>query len=289
MVNTLDFSQIKAVASDLNGTLVSHGFKVLPRAIKVLRKLEDLGLQIFLASGRPPRSMSLILDMLKLSHPLVLCCNGAVVLDHEKKKIIESFPIAQEYILSILKKMKESLGNDIYIGVESGLVFKCEQGYALRRGPENMNHDYIAVNDGDVESLLTDPVEKIVVLHQIWSSDKLDHYLKTVTFNDDSKKWENIIHVTYSNPYFVEISAVGITKGSTLKKIIDEKLDLKPENIVAFGDMPNDIQMIELAGIGVAMGNARDEVKKIADYITLTNEEDGVASVLEQLLEYKKI
>ncbi|KAI9309464.1 HAD-like domain-containing protein [Cunninghamella echinulata] len=284
MVNNLDFSQIKMVASDLDGTLVSHGFEVSARAIKVLKELEDIGFQIILASGRPPRSMALILDMIKLSHPLVLCCNGAVVLDHEKKKIIKSFTIAQEYLFNLLKKMKDTLGNDIYIGVESGLLFKCEQGYALKRGPENMNHDYIIIDE--LEEFVMEPVEKIVVVHKEWPANQLDHYLKTVIFND--AVWDRVIHITYSNPHFIEISAVGISKGTTIKSITEEQLGLNSKNLIAFGDMPNDLQMLEYAGIGVAMENALDEVKKIADHVTLTNEEDGVAVVLEKLLEYKK-
>ncbi|CAO3632208.1 unnamed protein product [Cunninghamella echinulata] len=228
--------------------------------------------------------MALILDMIKLSHPLVLCCNGAVVLDHEKKKIIKSFTIAQEYLFNLLKKMKDALGNDIYIGVESGLLFKCEQGYALKRGPENMNHDYIIIDE--LEEFVMEPVEKIVVVHKEWPANQLDHYLKTAIFNDAT--WERVVHITYSNPHFIEISAVGISKGTTIKSITEEQLGLNSKNLIAFGDMPNDLQMLEYAGIGVAMENALDEVKKIADHITLTNEEDGVAVVLEKLLEYKK-
>jgi hydroxymethylpyrimidine pyrophosphatase-like HAD family hydrolase len=90
-----------------------------------------------------------------------------------------------------------------------------------------------------------------------------------------------------SKPHFLEMSALTVNKGTALAFLGGEAWDC-PEEIMAIGDSLNDIEMIQYAGIGVAMGNARPEVKKVADYITATNEEDGVAQAIEKFVLAKR-
>ncbi|KAI8064720.1 HAD-like domain-containing protein [Gongronella butleri] len=284
--DTLDLTNITLVASDLDGTLVSGEYNeaaLSQRSIQVLQALERLGVQIVLASGRPPRAMLPVLDLVDLQRPIALCCNGAIVLDHKQKAIQKSFAIAPEHVLSIVTKVKEALGNKACIGVESGMRFRCEQGYAQFRGPHNMNHPYDNVES--LDEFIHAPVEKMVILHTEWDAQTLHHHLASSVFADPS--WQQALHLTYSNPFFIEISATGVSKGTTLAQICADA-NIAPSNVIAFGDMPNDIQMLQFAGIGVAMGNAEDQVKKVADRLTDTNVNHGVAQILEQILAQKQ-
>lgn len=209
---------------------------------KVLQDLEAEGVQIALASGRPPRSMAPVLDLLQLSHPWVLSCNGGLVLDpHDRQKILKSFPIARVY--TILQKIKDALGDQICLGVESGVLFKCDKDYATQRGPENMNHPYQQIDR--LEDFATEDVEKMVVLHKTWPAEKLYDYVQNQLFVDP--EWRSVINITFSNAFFIEISAANVSKGSTLQGLCAEN-DFASHQVVAFGDMPNDIEMIHFAG-----------------------------------------
>jgi HAD superfamily hydrolase (TIGR01484 family) len=106
-----------------------------------------------------------------------------------------------------------------------------------------------------------DTIEKLMLLHREWPADQLYDYLKKNVLTDP--KWKDLIHYTFSSPYFVEVSAVGVCKATAIKEIT-EKLQISREEMIAFGDMPNDCEMLEYAGIGVALDNAHEDVKAIA-------------------------
>ncbi|ORX59739.1 hypothetical protein DM01DRAFT_1405229 [Hesseltinella vesiculosa] len=281
----LDLADIKLVASDLDGTLVTGGYNeaaLSERSIGVLKALEKQGVQIVLASGRPPRAMVPVLDLVDLDHPIALCCNGAIVLDHKEKNIKRSFAIEPEHVIKIVSEVKRELGDSVCFGVESGMRFRCEPGYARFRGADNMNHPYDTV--ASLEEFADEPVEKIVILHTSWHAATLHGHLDQHVFNDAS--WKDVLHNTYSNPFFIEISATGVSKGATLAQIAQD-MSVPREQIIAFGDMPNDIQMLQFAGIGVAMENAEDQVKQAAVHIADTNVNHGVAQILEDMLAQK--
>ncbi|CAO3599002.1 unnamed protein product [Absidia cylindrospora] len=283
MVDNYDLSKLKLVCSDLDGTLICGKYNaclVSKRSAKVLQELEAEGIQIVLASGRPPRSMEPVLELLKLNNPWIISCNGGMVLDNKQKAILKSFPIVQQHVYPAIKNIKDALGDDVYIGVESGMMFKCEEGYAAMRGTENMNHPYKCISQ--LEEFACEPVEKLVVLHKTWNAEQLHEYINSQVFTD--AKWEGIINITFSNVHFIEISATNVSKGTTLKYLCDEN-QYTADQVIAMGDMPNDVEMIRFAGIGVAMENAHEDAKKAADFVTLSNLDQGVAVVLEKMLQ----
>ena len=97
------------------------------------------------------------------------------------------------------------------------------------------------------------------------------------------KRYDGLLDIYKSAPYFLEIMPFGVSKGSMLPVLLD-KLGISREELIAFGDNYNDMTMIGYAGMGVAMGNAEPEVKKIANYVCETNDEDGVAKTIEQMI-----
>ncbi|ORX59740.1 hypothetical protein DM01DRAFT_1405230 [Hesseltinella vesiculosa] len=281
----LHLADIKLVASDLDGTLFSGPFHETPlseRCIRALNALEKQGVQIVLASGRAPRSMLQVLELVQLQHPIAVCSNGAIVLDQNDKTIKQSFAIDPEHVLQIVSKIKQELGDDVYIGTQSGMHFRCEAGYASVRGAIKMKFPYDTVTS--LEEFAREPVENISIVHTTWHASVLHDYLDQRVFKDPS--WKDIIHCTYSSAILTEISATGVSKGTTLAQIAQE-MNVSRDQIIAFGDMPNDIEMLQFAGIGVAMANAEDLVKKAAVHVADSNVNHGVAQILEDMLAQK--
>ncbi|KAI7856791.1 HAD-like domain-containing protein [Circinella umbellata] len=294
-----DLSKIRLVASDLDGTLIVGSFNggnLSQRTIAVLHALEKKGIRIVFASGRPTRTMIHAVEQAGLSNLMVVCCNGAQIVDSQTKAIIKKFSISPDHVREISTKVKATFGDEAYIGAECGAQFKCEEGYADIRRP-SMNHAHKIIDDPrtDFFQAQEDTVEKIIIVHKTWPADKLYEYLLENVFPE--KSWLDVIYPTYSSKYFVEISAAGVSKATALQHLC-EKLDVSKEEVIAFGDMPNDIEMIKFAehvppfhfnfimltGIGVAMGNAHEDVKALANMVTGNNIDDGVAVVLEKLV-----
>ncbi|KAI8364386.1 HAD-like domain-containing protein [Blakeslea trispora] len=277
------YHHIKMVASDLDGTLIVGGFnggRMTERTIKSLQDLENKGMQIVLASGRPPRSFFPLAAQADLKQPIIISCNGGLVLDNKTKDVIRKYSIANEAVRDLIRTVKAHFDpRDILIGGESGTSFRCEENYAEKRRtwvPKN----YVRVDDLDHFATEENTIEKLMLLHREWIAEDLYNYLKEHVLTDP--KWKDMIHYTFSSPHFVEVSAVGVCKATALKDVCEE-LGIKREEVIAFGDMPNDCEMLEFAGTGVAMGNAHQQVKDVADLITLDNIKDGVAVILEEI------
>ncbi|KAI9477746.1 MAG: HAD-like domain-containing protein [Benjaminiella poitrasii] len=281
--DTPSYSHIKMIASDLDGTLVVGGFnggKMTQRTIDSLQALENKGIRIVMASGRPPRSMIPIVNQAGLKHPLIVSCNGGVVLDSVTKEIIKKYSLSTEAVRELIKELKAHFGpDDIMIGGESGTNFRCEEAYAQKRWSW-VGHVYTRVDDLDEIANETHTIEKLMVLHREWDGEKLFEYLEKNVLTDP--KWKGMINYSFSSPYFVEVSAVGVSKATAIKDI-SAKFNITRDELIAFGDMPNDCEMLQYAGTGVAMGNAHQRVKDVADLITRDNVDDGVAVVLEEI------
>ncbi|KAI7886020.1 hypothetical protein K492DRAFT_203566 [Lichtheimia hyalospora FSU 10163] len=289
---TLDLSRVQLIASDLDGTLIVGGFnagKISPRTVSALHAIENKGLRIIFASGRPTRTMIHAVDQAEgLSHLLCICCNGAQILDSHTRTIIKKFSIPPDHVRAIIKQVKNALGPHVLMAAESDVHYKSDSGFHEQCG-KVMQGKPVLVDQDPIEGFLTKPdseeqdtVENLLLTHRTWPASQLYEFLRTQVFADP--KWEQIIHLTFSSSHFVEICAAGVSKASALAYLCN-KLDVDPNNLIAFGDMPNDIEMLKFAGIAVAMGNAHENVKAIADLTTETNEDDGVAVVLEKIVQ----
>ena len=127
----------------------------------------------------------------------------------------------------------------------------------------------------DFKQTVSSPVVKVLMV-------KEENYLKEVEARLQ-KELANDLSVMRSKPYFLEFTELGVTKGTSLAILI-EKLGISREEVIAIGDSYNDVAMIEFAGLGVAMGNAPDDVKQLADYVTDTNNNDGIAKVIDMFI-----
>lgn len=270
---------VRLVASDLDGTLLDRQGLASARSVAVLQRLQNFGIKIVLASGRPPRTMIPVVEQTGVQGPM-LCANGAIVFDCHQRKIIRKYSIPTAVVNALVIKLRNELEGGVYFGAESGIEFRCDQGYFDKR-EEFINHSHVIqdaltfANDSDPDAT----VEKLIVLHPTLPAEELYHILLNML---DSDKWKSAVKVTWSNPNFVEVSAVGVCKGSSLIALC-KAWGIDRKEVIAFGDMPNDVEMIEWVGRGIAVKNAHSDVLDVADEITLSNEDDGVAVVLEEV------
>lgn len=215
------------------------------RTIKSLQALEDKGITIIMASGRPPRSMIPMVSQAQLKRPLVVSCNGGTVLDYHTQSVIRKYSIPPSAVRELIKHVKAHFGpDDILIGGESGKNFRCEEAYAQQRF-NWVGKIYQRVDDLDQLANETDTIEKLMLLHRIWTADVLFDYLEKNVLTDP--KWKDLIHYTFSSPNFVEVSAPGVCKATAIEDLC-KVANITADQVIAFGDMPNDMEMLQFAG-----------------------------------------
>ena len=266
----METETIRLIATDLDGTLLRKDESVSERTRRALRQVHEAGATVVLVSGRPPRTLQLIAQKAGVTG-LAVCSNGAIIYDLEQHHIVESWPIAPEVTSQLIVKLREAAPG-ILFALELGLRYGREPGYPVPRMVLPQGFDPV-VEDAMV--LSREPAVKLIARHQDFTTEALAELISRVA-------GETVL-VTYSGVGFIEISAAGVHKAWALEKLC-ARLGIAASEVIAFGDMPNDIPMLAWAGHGVAMSNAHPEVLKQAQEVTLSNMEDGVAVVLERLL-----
>jgi Cof subfamily protein (haloacid dehalogenase superfamily) len=264
---------VRLVASDLDGTLLLPDKSLSPRTVRVLRELVEAGVVLVLVSGRPPRTLREVAQALKLKG-LAICCNGALVYDLDGASIVQHWPCPPEIIQVLVRQLREAAPG-VSFAVEQGLTFGCESGYAAWYPPVWSGTPEVA----DVLELLTEPVTKVIVRHPTIHRDEMLTLIQSLG--------GDAILATHSGAPFVEVSAGGIGKAAALAWLA-ASLGIDRQDVVAFGDMPNDLAMLEWAGRGVAVANAHPTVLAAADEVTLAHTEDGVAIALERMLRHRR-
>ena len=236
-----------------------------------------MGTKIALATGRPHRWLAPVLDQLPFT-PECICANGAVVYDPSRDEVLVRHELDPEALGRIAEITREALaGYGAYgFGVErvgSSAFDTEEECFLITPGysPDLWDIGYGVV---DVAELTSVPAAKILVRHPEMSSQELFDVLAPLIDPEDA-------HVTYSmNEGLLEFSAPGVNKATGVS-IVATQYGIERERVLAFGDMPNDMEMLAWAGIGVAMANAEPLVQDAADVVTTSNDDFGVARVLE--------
>lgn len=271
---------IKAILLDIDGTLTNSKKEITPLTRKCLLKAEELGIKLVLASGRPAKGLYKYGDQLEMSknHGIFVCYNGARVIDCETNEVYVDVSMPKEQAKKVLHHMKNFnvipvITHDGYMVVED--VYNCmvkdgDRSFNVIEYESRMNN-YLLKEVSNLEEYVDFPLNKILTAGD---SDYLNLHYKEMSapFIDD-------LSMMFTAHFYFEYTAKGVDKGNALKEAM-EKLNIKPEECIAFGDAENDIPMLNFAGIGVAMGNASDAVKKAADEITNNNENDGIAKSL---------
>lgn len=278
-------NRIKMIGLDLDGTLLNNNKELTPRTINALEQAMQQGIEIVIATGRPitgvPKNL---LEFPGIQY--VVSSNGGRVIDQYSQELLYECPVPYETAYRILKIVKEydTLCEIYFDG----------KGYVQKDELEKVTH-YLR-NPAMANYILTTREG----IDSVW--DKMEamkgHGLDKVhaIFADERELEEARVRVSKSEDVIIsgslgnnlEMNAPGVHKGIALLRL-GEKLGITREEIMAFGDGDNDIEMLKAAGVGVAMMNASEEVKAAADLVTESNEEDGVAQAIERIVlrEYK--
>jgi Cof subfamily protein (haloacid dehalogenase superfamily) len=262
------------IATDVDGTLLDNDEKLSPRTRSVLHSAIDAGTQFVIATGRPPRWVQPVVDELGFA-PMAVCANGAVIYDPATDRIVAARTLSAD-ALGLLVEIATRVIPGAGLAVER--VGRSAHDAATPQFVSSPGYEHAWLNPDNtevsMEDLLSAPAIKLLIRKSgARSADMAAELAKHIGIEGD---------ITYStNNGLIEIMPTGISKATGIEELARPQ-GIDAADVVAFGDMPNDVPMLAWAGIGVAMGNAHPDAIEVADEITGTNIEDGVALVLER-------
>jgi Cof subfamily protein (haloacid dehalogenase superfamily) len=257
----------KLVASDVDGTLLAPMARLTERTERAVRRVVASGSPFVLVSGRPPRWIRPVANRLDLDGYAV-CANGAVVYDLATNRALTTQELDPLLLNDVAHAVAEVLpGSHLAVERAGTPEFLTEHGYTNPWGDEERNPASRA-------ELLGRPAIKLLVWHAELTSEEMAVAANAVL--------TGVVDITFStNEGLLELSVPGITKAFGLAEVC-RRLGVEARDVLAFGDMPNDVEMLRWAGHGVAMANAHPAAIDAADEITAPNSADGVAQVLER-------
>jgi len=241
-----------------------------PRTLETLRRAHEAGLHVVVVTGRMFQSVRLALEPAGLGDP-VICYQGAVVVDGEGnwlRHVPIDLELAREALGFILG---EGYSPNVYVSDE---LYVAEVSDAAREYAEFQHLEVHPV--GDLLDWLSQPPTKLVCVGDPDALDGVERRAKA-HFGDR-------MYISKSLPYFLEFAAPGVTKGAGLD-FLAEHMGFTREQTVAFGDGENDVELVDWAGYGIAVENAHERVKAVADWIAPSAQEEGVAQVIDALLD----
>ncbi len=261
----------RLIVSDMDGTLLRSDETVSPTTVDELERWRADGVPVVPATGRPPRWMRGIREVLR--YGTAVCCNGAVLLDLERFRVLDEDALSPEILRTVTAELRR-VAPDTGFAVEYGLEFRHEPIYQPRwdvGGP--------GVSRASLEELIAEPVAKLLARHERLPRDEFVALVERVV-------GERATVTNSSESALAEISALGVTKASGVAKVAAQH-GVDPADVIVFGDMPNDIAAFhwvrEAGGRAVAMANAHPDLLVAATDVTGTNDDDGVAAFLAAL------
>lgn len=273
--------EIKMIVTDLDGTLLYDASTLTDRTRKILEFADLTGVLVVVATGRSVCQLpEAVLDTKGIRY--IITSNGASVIDlRENKKIMRSMLDNKTalQVLDIIRALDVPYRFEINVNdhIYSEKYF-LEHSEALSLDPTQKEfQDPHLIPIDDAREFLLDGEKEV---------EKFNIFFRTVEDRNamiDVLKQYPFLAISYSLEKNIEVNDYRADKGSAIRFLIDS-LKIKKENVVGFGDGTNDTPLLQAAGLAVATANAAEEVKKIADYVTLSNKEDGVAAVLEELI-----
>ena len=268
-------NNIRLIALDLDGTLTNSEKIVTERTKAALKKAMDRGVKVVLASGRLPQGIEFIARELEMQERggYILAYNGGYIADAKSGEVLHRRLLDEKFVPELCEFARKN---------EVALATFAEDGSFYSESVE----DRWLVDDArncrcplkkvdDLAAAVDFPIHKMLVSVEPSRRDEVERRM--------AAQFMPRIDVYHSAPFFVEAMPIGVNKGESLA-ILLEKLGMTSDNLLACGDSGNDLAMIKLAGIGVAMGNAEDYVKEAADFVSADNDHDGVAEAIEEFI-----
>jgi len=259
----------KAIVMDMDDTLLRSDHSISEENKQAIRSVQENGIKVILASGRPTFAMMDYAKELELDKygSYILSYNGAVITDCSTDKTIFEQSLTKETAHELYDLSREHKVH-IHTYVNDDIITETPNEYTeVEKVITGMKIKTI----DDFKQAVQGNVIKVLMLEE-------PTYLKKVEASLKPKVLDKM-NMTISKPFFLEFMDKGIDKGSSLARLLSE-IDVKQEEVIAIGDSYNDLGMIKFAGMGICVANAPADMKEHADYITLSNEEHGVAKTI---------
>lgn len=264
----------RAIATDLDGTLLRTDKTVSARTRAAIDAAEDAGMLFIVATGRPPRWIEPVVE--QIGHRgLVVCANGASVFDPASGLLVQRTDLDPDTVRSIIDDVEAAHPRAV-IGVEQGMAFAADTSIEHSDFALLESWKLQGMRVGPIRSFLDQPVTKLIV--RLPDDSPLGVAAAVQALVGDRAL---VTHSTTES--FLELSHPSVHKASTVERLLGEA-GIAPAETVAFGDMPNDLELIRWAGLGVAVANGHERLQAEADEVTASNDDDGVALVIERLL-----
>lgn len=263
----------KMIVLDLDDTLLRDDHSISDRTKQALMKAQEQGVKVVLASGRPTFGMNAVADELVLADhgSFILSFNGGKIINFQSKEEIFSSTLAAKAVEKIYElSRREGVYVHTYIGDD--IITENENPFTT------IESEITGLPIKVVTKFMDHIIEQPVKVLMVGEPDKMK-----LVETKLQKELAEEFSVMRSKPFFLEFTEKGVTKGTSLDHLI-QLCGIKQEEVIAIGDSYNDQEMIEFAGLGVAMGNAPEDIKKIADIVTDSNMNDGVAKIVEKYI-----
>lgn len=266
---------IKLVVSDMDGTLLNKDGKISPANEKAIQSIRAMGVPFVLCTGRIYSAVKPYAEYLKLKAP-VIGCNGAIIKSPESGEILyinEMKPEVVNKVVDIFRKYDHYFhfyDEDTVYAEKRGPLFDYIEKMSQKLGGTGIKTEIV----DDVKTLIGSSVQVLKMGFNMIDEDvspKIVEEVRTIKG----------LTVVQSAPTLMDIMNEDVSKGKAIEALASI-FNISTDEIMAMGDNDNDVEMIRTAGVGVAMGNARDAVKAVADDIAVHHEEDGVAWALEK-------
>lgn len=265
----------KLLVLDVDGTLLNNAKEISKRTLASLLKVQQMGIRIVLASGRPTYGLLPLAKTLELGNygGFIVSYNGCQIINAQNGEILFERRINPEMLPYLEKKARKN-GFAIFTYHDDTILTNSPKNEHIRYEAQLNNLRIISEEEFSIAvdfapckcMLVSDDEDALTGLEEHWK-----------------RRLNGALDVFRSEPYFLEVVPCGIDKANALGVLL-EQLEVTREEVVAIGDGVCDVTMLQIAGMGVAMGHSQDSVKVCADYVTASNEEDGVALAAEKII-----
>lgn len=264
--------EIRLVVADIDGTLVTRDKRVTPAALTAIQRLRNAGIKFTVISSRPPRGIQVVAKVVGLTDP-VPAFNGGLVVGADLKTVLREKLLESVVAKRLIARLTE-LQTGIWVYTDKDWFVTDENGPYVQHEMHAVQYSPTVVKD--FSGVAHDRVAKIVGVSEDF--DGLSAVEKQL-----QQEFRGAVSATKSQKYYLDITHPSANKGEGVL-LVSELLGIPTDNIATIGDMQNDVFMFRQSGLSIAMGNATDEVKATAQYVTSSNEEEGFANAMERYI-----
>ncbi|MBK9450752.1 MAG: HAD family phosphatase [Bacteroidetes bacterium] len=273
--------KFKAICTDIDGTLLNAERELSPETLDVLRRAKDR-VPVILASSRMPAAMRHLQAELGILDCPLVCYNGGYVIHYPEGAsdpvVLHSTPIPLEVCIAIHKL---SAGTEVHVS-----LYHADEWYVPAQdqwAAREANNTKVQPTLANFDDVFADWAARGIGAHKVMCMGPAEEIEAIEQFL--AANYGDELNLYRSKPTYLEIAHSSISKRTALQLLLDQVYPIQWEDLVAFGDNYNDMEMLEAVGLGVAVGNAKDEVKQISNYIAAAGKEDGVAHTVRRLME----